>query len=300
MNPRFKFSELLCCTGIVMATLVVTLPVFGQTTSKEQAGDFKNLKQISIGMETYIFEKDDWMPMGWTNASSCLPTDPTQCNFRQMWHFAVYPYLKSWDVMSAPGEPPSGNPILDAFNVSYAYNYSRLSRLCVANDAYSQSALDCPTIDVGHPNSSQFMIPVSAATADNPSRVFMVSDSAGKDLPAPTTIGSFQTTPDCWRSEYYCYGPAGQIWGHFCPSAFQAKSRGGGAILGTFGDTDGFAIRYFGTANVLMIDGHVQPVSDKMATEGIVFSSSLTCPKILSIDKSKSRWEPIYLGGIRP
>lgn len=126
---------------LVVSSLV--LPVLAQFRSSFESRDFAHLARISNALQMYTAANDEIFPLFYQNilGGVCLPNDPTVCSRRNVWQFHIYPYLKDWKVWTAPDEQESGDPTIDAFDLSYGYNYSYLSTLCfVGGGSYEE----CP------------------------------------------------------------------------------------------------------------------------------------------------------------
>lgn len=298
----FTLIELLVVIAIIAILAAILFPVFAQAkVAAKKASDLSNTKQLGLCANIYITDTDDILPIAFTNVAGgvCLPNDPTQCGYRSMWQFHMYPYLKNWSMMTAPGESSAGSTLGDAFNVSYGYNYGYLSTLCVAGDGgYSQSKNGCPTSDPGSPNSTQWYQGNSATAIGRPANIVMFADSGGKDFSATTTVGSLVNPPDAWPSERYFYGPTEVGWGLACKT-YWAKSSGG-VKTGKWGDTDGFAPRFADVGNVTFVDSHSASRKAGQMASGTVYDPKLLCTRMDYVnDYSKYQWDPRYDSGVQ-
>ncbi len=294
----FTLIELLVVIAIIAILAAILFPVFAQAKlAAKKASDLSNTKQIALCANIYTTDTDDVLPTLWWNLGVCLPLDPTQCNYRQMWQFAVYPYLKNYDILTAPGETKSGQALKDSFNISYGYNYGYLSTLCVANDSYSQSVLGCPATDPGSPGSGQFYLSISATAVTRPAQIVMFADGGGKDFLNATTIGSMVNAPDAWPSEKYFYGPVQVGWGKNCSNYYYKPN--GQVSSGKWADTDGFAPRFGDTGNVCFVDSHAAPKKAGNMATGTNWTANGLCTALRVTDYGKYQWDPRYESGIQ-
>lgn len=258
---------------ILVSTLGIIWPAVGQMTTREQVKDFSNLQAINHAFLTYVTQYDDFLIPGRSEAPVCLPTDPSKCNFAGMWHFPLVPYLTNYDQFFAPEDSRTGDPVTDAYRISYGYNYSRLSKLCLENDSYSIKNLGCPNLAPGH-RYQIFFVPHSAAYADEPGRLITITDfdKTGRNYP-------ILEAPDFWPSPFYSYAP------QFCTVA---------KYFTKYPFSVGFATRYGGRANVLMLDGHAGSLTVQQALEGFAKPKSADCWLTNLVDISLSRWDLIH------
>lgn len=300
--PSLTFGRVTKC-GLILATLtMVTWPVVAQVMDARRAGDMVKLQRLTAAMEMYIADRSDWMPIFFENIAGgvCLPNAPTICGQKQMWQFAVYPYHNDWSIMTAPKEKEFPDPAKQAFNVSYGYNYSQLSVLCIANDGGFSQSNGCTFTDPGSPNSTQWYRSSPASHIDKPERTILIADSGGKDLTTATLLGSMLNPPDAWTATYYSYGPIEIGWGVGCKNYFAKTGSGGQAVTGKWQNTDGFAARYSGGANVALADGHVEWLTPAQVAEGTNWTPTIKCTSVQMTDPELYRWNPHYLGLNRP
>lgn len=294
----FTLIELLVVIAIIAILAAILFPVFAQAkVAAKKAQDLSNTKQIALSTNIYTTDTDDVLPTLWMNLGTCLPLDPTSCGWRSMWQFAMYPYIKNYEMMTAPGETKSGDNTRDSFNISYGYNYGYLSTLCVANDAYSQQTLGCPATDPGSPAAGQFYMSVSSTSVNRPANIVMFADGGGKDFKAAVTIGSMVNPPDAWPSEKYFYGPVQVGWGKNCSNYFNKAQ--GQVSTGKWVDTDGFAPRFGDTGNVVYVDSHAAPRKAGNMASGTNWNPAILCTATKVTDYGKYQWDPRYDSGVQ-
>lgn len=294
----FTLIELLVVIAIIAILAAILFPVFAQAKlAAKKAADLSNTKQLALCASIYTTDTDDVLPVLWINYFTCTPLDPNgACNFRQMWQFMMYPYIKNFDILTAPGETKTGNTTTDAFNISYGYNYGYLSTLCVANDAWSQQTNGCPATDPGYPTAGQFYLGISSTSVNRPANIVMFADGGGKDLAAASTIGSMVNPPDAWPSEKYFYGPVEVGWGKACNNYF---AKANGAKTAKWQDTDGFAPRFGDVANVVFVDSHAAPKKASAMASGTNWTPTSLCTNLKVQDYGKYQWDPRYDSGVQ-
>ncbi|MBS1722214.1 MAG: hypothetical protein JSS66_04310 [Armatimonadetes bacterium] len=283
----------------LLAALFVVNPAIGQFKSAHEAVDFQNLQRINAAFQNYVHDNDDTFPVFFQNIVDgvCLPNAPQICGYRSMWQFHIAPYLESWSAMRSPSDPPSGDPVYEAFNVSYGYNYAYLSTLCAARDSYSQTRLGCGLFDPGNPGANVFFESVKVSAVHRPATTIEIADGGGRDLPRPSTLGSIMNPPDAWPSEKKTFYPNARGWGINCDNYFHKNSSGGTSpYTGRWGDTDGFAPRYGGGANTIFVDGHSAWESSARGASGTNWAPNRPCDNdwLLVTDYSKYEWDPRY------
>jgi len=299
----FTLIELLVVIAIIAILAAILFPVFAQAkVAAKKAQDLSNTKQIALAVNVYTTDTDDVLPVHITNVGTCLPLDPTNCGWKTMWQFAMYPYIKNWPMFTAPGETNASNAVIDSFGLSYGYNYGYLSTLCVPNDAYSQQTLGCPATDPGAPT-QQFFMSIAATSVSRPANIVMYADGGGKDMIiGPTNgsngvLGSIVNPPDGWPSEKYFWGPVQVGWGKGCQNYFQK-----GATFtktGKWQDTDGFAPRYGDVGPVVFVDSHAKPLKAGNLAAGTNWSAAILCTALKVNDYSKYQWDPRYDSGVQ-
>ncbi|MBS1722221.1 MAG: prepilin-type N-terminal cleavage/methylation domain-containing protein [Armatimonadetes bacterium] len=300
----FTLIELLVVIAIIAILAAILFPVFAQAkVAAKKAQDLSNTKQIALCTNIYTTDTDDVMPIFFTNivGGVCLPTNPTTCGYRSMWQYMVYPYIKNWDMMTAPQDTKTGDPVADAFLISYGYNYGYLSTLCVAGDSYSQTRLGCPAADPGNAGAGQFYLGISSTSVNRPANIVMYADGGGKDFSAATTLGSVVNPPDAWPAEKYFYGPNGVGWGLNCDNYFKKGNSGGAPQpkTGAWGNTDGFAPRYSDVGNVVFVDSHARSSRVGAMASGTTWTPTRPCDndQMLVNDYNKYQWDPRYDSG---
>lgn len=297
----FTLIELLVVIAIIAILAAILFPVFAQAkVAAKKASDLSNTKQLALCANIYITDTDDILPVAFTNISGgvCLPNDPTVCGYRSMWQFHMYPYLKNWTMLTAPGDSNLGSATGDAFNLSYGYNYGYLSTLCVQDGGYSQTKNGCPANDPGDPARTQWYMGNSATSINRPANIVMFADSGGKDFTSAQVVGSLVNPPDAWPSERYFYGPVQVGWGKGC-STYWAKANNL-VKSGKWGDTDGFAPRFAEVANVTFVDSHSASRRTGQMASGTIYNPNVACTVMDYVnDYSKYQWDPRYDSGVQ-
>jgi len=284
IRKAFTLIELLVVIAIIAILAAILFPVFAQAKlAAKKTSDLSNTKQIDLGMILYEGDSDDNFPL--YVASYCAtarvqnPLDPndrpggtTGIGRRPMWEWAIFPYLKSWNLYFASGDTVPNNPVAEFHNLSYGYNYGYLSKLQV-------------TADPSGCGISQWFSGKSSTTVDSPANTIAFTDNGGAAAFGNTasTLGSMVNPPDAWPSTEYFYGPVQVGWGYQCQDYFA------GTI---FGDTDGWAARYTGGANTSLVDGHAKYYKTSQAAIGTNYNPAVSCTVTKVLDKSKYMWDP--------
>lgn len=305
MNNRYKgftLIELLVVIAIIAILAAILFPVFAQAKlAAKKIADLSNTKQLGTATFIYMNDSDDNFPLAFTRAPGNTPTlcsplssAPADCTFtRSMWQFAMYPYMKNWDMLTAPDETASNILSVKAFNLSYGYNYGYLSTLCAGlpNIPGNQA---CPANDPGAPSASSWFISVSSTSVGRPADIIMYTDNGGKDLNGATILGSFVNPPDAWAATKYFYGPVQVGWGLNCQDYFSSAALGGLGLSGKWGDTDGFAARYNDGGNTVEVDGHAKFFKRTYAAGGTNYNPNVSCTNTTVTDYSQYHWDPRY------
>jgi len=295
IRRAFTLIELLVVIAIIAILAAILFPVFAQAKlAAKKAADLSNTKQLNTGAQIYLADVDDTLPIFFARITGgvCSPIDPTVCGVRSMWQFHLYPYMKNWDIFTAPGDTKQTSTTLQSFDLSYGYNYGYLSSLCVINDALS-AAYGCPAVDPGFPTASSWFQGINSTSVSRPAQIVMFGDNAGKTITAASIVGSMINPPDAWPANKYFYGPVQVGWGLNCQDYFAA----GQGSTGTFSDTDGFAPRYMGGGNVCYVDGHAKYSKTSLLAAGTNYDPTKSCTNVLVTDYSKYQWDPRYDSG---
>jgi prepilin-type N-terminal cleavage/methylation domain-containing protein len=296
-NRAFTLIELLVVIAIIAILAAILFPVFAQAKSAaKKAASLSNTKQLGTAAYTYMSDVDDTMPIFFTRITGgvCLPNDPTQCGYRSMWQMHLHPYMKNWQIYTAPGDTQPANNVNAAFNISYGYNYGYLSNLCVANDALS-AAYGCSATDPGSPASGSWFQGISSTSVTRPANIIMFGDNGGKSISSPQTISSMLNPPDAWPANKYFFGPVQVGWGPNCQNYFHESAGGAGFSTGKYKNWDGFAPRYSDGGNVVFVDSHAKFFKPGNLVAG-TNSNNLTtaCTALLVTDYSNYMWDPRY------
>ena len=306
MRKAFTLIELLVVIAIIAILAAILFPVFTQAkVAAKKASDLSNVKQLNTSAQIYMSNVDDMMPIFFNRAGIAgpLPTGggTSATLYRYMWQFAMHPYMKNWQIYTAPGDSPSSDKVVEAFHLSYGYNYGYLSKLCVGNDAFSQT-LGCSVTEPNGSGASQWFLGQSSTSVLQPGNIIMFADNGGKDLSGTGSIvGSMVNPPDALPAYRYFYGPVGVGWCKGSQGYFQKPALATGA-LGTTGkaaDTDGFDPRYAGGGNVNYVDGHAGWLSVSQAAVGTTWTATNTnCLNVTVTDYAKYKWDPRYESGV--
>ncbi len=304
MRKAFTLIELLVVIAIIAILAAILFPVFAQAKeAAKKAQDLSNAKQYGVAEQMYLNDADDMNVPAFTVIAGgvCLPTKSTECGYRSMWQFIVYPYLKSTDLFTAPGESKKNSPVPDAFHISYGYNYGYLSTLCVRDDTLLAAYTGCPAKNPDNPSASQWFQGRSASSVVKPANTVMFSSSGGKDMApsgaAATILGSLVNPPDAWPATLYFYGPAEVGWGLNCKTYYSKASLGGSGATGKWGDTDGFAARHNDQANVVFCDSHAKSLKVGAAAAGTNYNPKVSCTKTVVTEYANYIWDPRYDSG---
>lgn len=101
MKRGFTLIELLVVIAIIAILAAILFPVFARAReSARRTSCSNNIKQIVIGLKSYIGDNDETYPAVGTNAT---PTDASG------WASAIQPYVKSVQILQCPSEtnPPA-------------------------------------------------------------------------------------------------------------------------------------------------------------------------------------------------
>lgn len=95
-NAAFTLIELLVVIAIIAILAAILFPVFAQAKAAAKgAVSTSNTKQIGMGVQIYIGDNDDVLPL--LNANND--------NGRTSWKHSVYPYIKNIDIFTDPVNP---------------------------------------------------------------------------------------------------------------------------------------------------------------------------------------------------
>ncbi len=175
MNKKSGFTliELLVVIAIIAILAAILFPVFAQAkNAAKKAVDLSNVKQIALASNMYTIDSDDLLPLQagkdcgglWNFNSRIL----VPYNFHAAWNSlvgsqyangctgngkrvlagqvtannSIYPYTKSWDILTMPGAPKQSGAVTPAAgetpaNVSYNYNglLTQFSTTAIADPA---------------------------------------------------------------------------------------------------------------------------------------------------------------------
>lgn len=312
MNMRrkaFTLIELLVVIAIIAILAAILFPVFAQAKeAAKKTQSLSNAKQIGLSGLMYLDASDDVLPTFYTRDGTCpsqvKPYTTTTCSYTNMWQFKMQNYIKSWDMMIAPGDTKQqvsdlASALKSVFNISYGYNYGYLSILCVKDDATLAAFTGCPKQNPDNPNLSQWFIGVGQSNVSRPANIVMFSDNGGRDLNTASTLGSAVNPPDAWPATLYFFGPVQVGWGKDAKTYFAATSKNSSSygITGKYGDTDGFANRYQDGANTVFVDGHAKWQRVSQAASGTNYNKDKSPELVKVTDYANYQWDPRYDSG---
>ncbi|HEY3267171.1 MAG TPA: DUF1559 domain-containing protein [Armatimonadota bacterium] len=125
----FTLIELLVVIAIIAILAAILFPVFAQAREKAaMAACASNMKQIGIGLYTYLNDYDECFPMN-RYADASHPAGGTLDGSTRNWRGSLYPYVKSDGVMMCPSNPaakryPAVKEEGGVYPISYSYNGS--------------------------------------------------------------------------------------------------------------------------------------------------------------------------------
>jgi prepilin-type N-terminal cleavage/methylation domain-containing protein/prepilin-type processing-associated H-X9-DG protein len=131
----FTLIELLVTIAIIAVLAAILFPVFARARENARRSScMSNLKQIGLGFIMYSQDYDEHMP-GWylTNPGGVKEfTAPNGGKYsNQPWYFAIYPYLKNWQILNCPSASAAvqytGGYSLTAFPYSYNFKAPAIS-----------------------------------------------------------------------------------------------------------------------------------------------------------------------------
>jgi len=201
-SPAFTLIELLVVIATIIILAAIATPVFTGVLERAKATkDMSNLRQLGIGMQTYLNDKDQILPASLTwPGTTAAP--------------ALYPkYVSSRRVFKSPFDPrpPSEsdtNPAL--VPISYSVN----------TNMYLATGLNGNMSRVVSPTSTIFMAPNYPSAPGNPAVLGSWPGNAtnAPDLPlggggetrGTHSAGSKTNVLFCdWHTETLTFGPAG-------------------------------------------------------------------------------------------
>jgi len=225
--------------------------------------------------------------------------------YRNMWQFKLQNFIKSYDMLTAPGDQNFGTSNLaaaekTAFNISYGYNYGYLSILCVRDDTLLSAFTGCPKQNPDNAGALQWFLGVGQSSVSRPANIIMFTDAAGKDLNVASPLGAYVNPPDAWPATLYFFGPKEVGWGKDAATYYAKASLGGATVFGVtgkFGDTDGFANRYQAGGNTVFVDGHAKWQRTSQAASGTNYDPTKSAQNVKVTDYANYQWDPRYDSG---
>jgi prepilin-type N-terminal cleavage/methylation domain-containing protein/prepilin-type processing-associated H-X9-DG protein len=109
-SPRRAFTliELLVVVSIIALLAAILFPVFGRARENARRSACQsNFKQIGLGILQYAQDYDETFPIQDTPLGSeanglTYFADPSGPGWAINWHWAIYPYIKNWQVFTCP------------------------------------------------------------------------------------------------------------------------------------------------------------------------------------------------------
>lgn len=310
-RKAFTLIELLVVIAIIAILAAILFPVFAQAKeAAKKTQSLSNAKQIGLSGLMYLDASDDVLATFNTRDGACpaqvKPYAAATCSYVNMWQFKMQNYIKSWDMLIAPGDTKQtvndlASALKSVFNISYGYNYGYLSILCVKDDTLLAAYTGCPKSNPDNPNLQQWFLGVGQSNVSRPANIIMFADSAGRDLNTASTLGSAVNPPDAWPATLYFYGPSGGEvgWGKDAKTIFASTSKNASSlgITGKYGDTDGFATRYQEGGNTVFVDGHARWQKASQAASGSNYNKDKSAQLVQVTDYANYQWDPRYDSG---
>ncbi len=107
MRRGFTLIELLVVIAIIAILAAILFPVFAQARSQaKKIQCSNNFNQVGKGVEMYKGDNDAKFPP--TNLDPTINTYPDK-----PWTWTIQPYVKSWNILSCPGDPNQRPNILE-------------------------------------------------------------------------------------------------------------------------------------------------------------------------------------------
>jgi len=283
MKKAFTLIELLVVIAIIAILAAILFPVFAQAKlAAKKASSLSNVKEVGLAEIMYQGDSDDYFMLGNNGNDSLGTTLATQlkAGTAQNWPLIVQPYLKNYGILIDPGTGDPGGFFVGGqstdytatngfYNqeryVSYGYNYMFLSPWydCVSSLGRSSSQAKAPA-----------------------------------DTVMFTTSQAFTTAP---QYGYYQANPPG-AWPITAPAPYACIRWDGTKGSGNWSANNGSvgkitsstrAVKPYGGANVVWVDGHAKFVTDGYLAQGTdygtaTYSNSNDGAQIL--DATKYKW----------
>lgn len=109
MKKAFTLIELLVVIAIIAILAAILFPVFAQAKqAAKKATDLSNIKQLSLGMFTYMTDNDDTFPSAYFHRAWNPADGGVRAGYIH-WSGMIYPYVKSWQIFVSPGDKIGGH-----------------------------------------------------------------------------------------------------------------------------------------------------------------------------------------------
>lgn len=236
----FTLIELLVVVAIISLLAAILFPVFARARENARRSScLSNLKQMGLGMMQYTQDYDERMPSGYLTNSDGVPefTYPngTGHTRTQPWYFAIYPYVKNWQIFNCPSADSAiaygGGYSIQQF--PYSYNYMK--------PQFSGGALGCGGtyncgVDMGSKNAAGAKL---SAMEDVVGTIFVTEGSQALIQIKPTSM----------------------------PTETTIHAMGACTASGDYGP-DCLHVRHLDTMGTLFVDGHVKAMQWKTILGG--------------------------------
>lgn len=228
----FTLIELLVVVAIIAILAAILFPIFNAAKqASKKTACLSNARQIGMGLQLYVSDFDDWMPMANYPEESVPPY--TQFAFHAgagvgevCWADLVLPYTKSTEIFKCPvddsGNPTNDGQLVQGKPLCYALNYY-FYRLPggISNFALTGGSLS----EVITPSSKIFI----AETASNSSREIVRPDrylgferhQGGGVYIMADTHAKWHKMPQWWKESGPTWGTPESVENLPCPQWFK-------------------------------------------------------------------------------
>lgn len=284
MKKAFTLIELLVVIAIIAILAAILFPVFAQAKiAAKKTQSISNIKQIGTGVNLYMADYDDTVPIHAYEMIGFLPA-----NLRQRhWPENVQPYIKNWQMfrdpmmLNDPLQVWGGGPE----NIRWWYNWMRWPAYGMNVEYLNPAPGTCATWGAQFgPGFLSFGPPVSATSFGSPSgTVFATTTKI-----VGTNIGAFVSNR---------VGAPASITD---PNVCTFSNWGWGT--GTAGDTVGsypgnptytgyFAIEYGRRGNVTFLDSSTRNMAPGQLAAGTNWRTPIANTAVQIVDRSQYLWD---------